>query len=319
MNDLSHYLRQVAQKYPAAWKQYDNFYNDKAEMGGWPDWRFVPVAAAYAIVSATHPASLPLHVGDIGELHTLAAWRLTQGVYQFAPEVFEALRETDMPGPIPTEVLLRLPQWGVYLDFEERVDRFAGAFAALESDANNKSRELRLLLDAGEDLMPITLILAPDASIEDALELTLRSGLEKWARHFEEPPAPDGEIKELVTEYQKFAPVVRLCLSLLLYLCVDAPDVSGREEPDSKPGKPTPTKTRHGVRFFPPDQPRVWRVGEAAAVALRRDVVASRTDSSGRTVRPHIRRAHWHGYWSGTTDQRRFSIRWQPPLVIKGE
>ena len=32
--------------------------------------------------------------------------------------------------------------------------------------------------------------------------------------------------------------------------------------------------------------------------------------------RPHVRRAHWHGFWSGPreSDARKLSLKWLPPI-----
>lgn len=35
--------------------------------------------------------------------------------------------------------------------------------------------------------------------------------------------------------------------------------------------------------------------------------------------RPHVRRAHWHGFWSGprkSEKQRTFSVQWLPPIAV---
>jgi hypothetical protein len=37
--------------YPNAWKQVDEFRADRKGLGNWPDWCFLPLAGAFAIVS----------------------------------------------------------------------------------------------------------------------------------------------------------------------------------------------------------------------------------------------------------------------------
>jgi hypothetical protein len=40
--------------------------------------------------------------------------------------------------------------------------------------------------------------------------------------------------------------------------------------------------------------------------------------SSGNSPRTHIRRAHWHGYWTGSSEQKRFKYNWLSPIVVRG-
>src|SRR5690606_8718894 len=42
---------------------------------------------------------------------TLAAWRMTQGIYRIDPALYDALITTDLAGDIPANVLMRLPEW----------------------------------------------------------------------------------------------------------------------------------------------------------------------------------------------------------------
>ncbi|MGC6378155.1 hypothetical protein ACNO7L_10190 [Bisgaard Taxon 45] len=42
-------------------------------------------------------------------------------------------------------------------------------------------------------------------------------------------------------------------------------------------------------------------------------------NGSHKTRRPHIRRAHWHGYWTGKRDEpenRKFDLKWLPPFAV---
>lgn len=48
------------------------------------------------------------HVGVIG---ALAAWRVTQGIYRFAPTAFNALWATPVTCDTPTKVLYHLPEY----------------------------------------------------------------------------------------------------------------------------------------------------------------------------------------------------------------
>lgn len=51
--------------------------------------------------------------------------------------------------------------------------------------------------------------------------------------------------------------------------------------------------------------------------ALRRAYHASETGQThGGTVRPHIRRAHWHSFWVGSGDDKKINVKWLPPIAV---
>jgi len=86
-----------------------------------------------------------------------------------------------------------------------------------------------------------------------------------------------------------------------------------------RPQRPKPTRTKQGWRLFPPSDPTIWHIGEQAGKQIRAAAADTSTQGSGRNVHAHIRRAHWHGYWTGPHDgQRRFRYNWLSPMLIGG-
>ena len=131
----------------------------------------------------------------------------------------------------------------------------------------------------------------------------------------------DGDLN---AELQKVCPL----LSLLLYLCAEEPDISGHI-PGTYPQYPRPKKTKKGLKLFPPDKPCIWNVGQEQGKKLREAIekASERDPGSGVITRkPHIRKAHWHGYWKGSRkpnpdmssekQERQFFYKWIPPLII---
>lgn len=159
-------LDRFSRLYPEAWKQVDEFRASKKELGDWPDWCFLPLAAAYAIVTRGKHLQSVDQAQHVGILGALSAWRVTQGIYRFDPTTFDAIWKTPVSGDIPTEVLFHLPEWCVYIPTPDRTwqgSTLHGFFAHLEHDMNDRRTELRLVLDvtgaAGDELivMPIHL------------------------------------------------------------------------------------------------------------------------------------------------------------------
>jgi hypothetical protein len=91
-----------------------------------------------------------------GVMQALTAWRLSQSIYRFEPSIYEEVASTPLDSELPADLLLRLPEWCVYIEAREpNVPDLHGFWATLESDANDGSRELRLVLDTDARPMPL--------------------------------------------------------------------------------------------------------------------------------------------------------------------
>jgi hypothetical protein len=306
-------LTAIGRRYLHAWKVCDEFRAGKgSDLPDWPDWCFLPLPAMYPIVSDGRDVDLPEHQAlDVYRLAALSAWRMTQGVYRFDPAVFDAVRDTPVSGDLPHEVLFRLPEWAVYVETPGLLyggESLHGFFAHLDFALDTATAELRLLLDGEGALDPLGLPLGP-WPLAESIARTLASSGTEAARA---APASAGAGLRAVVE-----PLV----SLLLYLCSQAAEIG---DGSRRPGNPQPKRTKRGTRMFQAEKPTAWDVGVRLGAALRRAYQAEQTRSPSEGTRPgpkpHIRRAHWHGFWSGPLEgQRRFGLRWLPPTAVNVE
>jgi hypothetical protein len=348
---ISH-LAGAARRYPKAWRHYDRFRAGREELGGWPDWCFAPLSASYAIVTEQHgivdrPERLP-HLSpdplygkdfawgvlDVSKLGGLGAWRVTQGVYRIDPEVLDAVVKTPPSGTVPVDVLLRLPQWCVYVSVPEgypvellsikgeppRTAR--GFFAHLEHDAHDGRVELRLLHDVEEDgpwfgLCPEILHLIPGATVRECSEAAVEQGLRQIGARIPVGDRMDQFKRALLDGRLESLGFV---MNLLLYLCSRTAEYRpGGERGFTTPSNPSPKKTKEGWRLFAPDRPRTWYVGERIGRQIRDGYeLVRRHDAVERSgPRPHVRGAHWHGFWTGPRiGPRSFDLRWLPPIPV---
>ena len=302
--------------YPQAWILVDKFRAQRGQGGlpDWPSWCFLPLSAFYAIVSADAGVEQlpPQLVTDVARLGALGTWRVSQGIYRFDPTVYLAIRDTPLKGDLPSEIFYRLPEWCVYIETPDVMTpwgRQYGAFVHLEWDANTGRTELRLVLDTDDELLPMILHLG-DWSVSEALE---RMGAEAaYQAHLAgyERVTPNRSV--LVDMHTSVDPIV----SLTLYLCSQ-----NAEYARDKPQHPKPKKTKKGWRMFPPDKPKTWEVAVRLGFAIRRYYQAEQTTTAGTRAgpRPHIRRAHWHSYWTGPRDDtrsRKLIVKWMPPIPV---
>lgn len=305
-------LNELTKRYPAAWSMYETFLNGRQELGDWPEWCYVPVAAAYAIVSGVEPQVRLDKIGDVACLAAVASWRLTQGIYRFDPTLYDALISTPLNGDLPCSLLHRLPEWGLYIEtpgFQYRGREVHGFFAHLESDARTKHEELRLVLDM--DGLPelIPLHLGP-GSLDDAIA----RAADYTARNLNLPK------QDVLNAWEPLPAAATHLVSLLLYLCIDEPEISGNGT--MRPRYPVPKKTKRGQRLFAAEKAMKWDVGVRMGAALRQAqaqaAAAARTGDTQNdraSPRAHIRRAHWHTYHAGV-GRKEARLRWLPPIPV---
>ena len=295
----------IAKVYPQAWLQIDEFRAERGhDLPMWADWCFIPLAAAYSIVCSQHSMDrLNVQaVGDVATLTALGTWRVTQGIYRFDPAVYDPVRNTPLNKDLPCDVLYYLPEWCIYIETPDMMldgARIYGVYAHLEQDQNDGRHELRLLLDTDNRLIAVPLHIG-------AWSLT-----EALRRAYGEAVKYDVD-GVLDTSYiEPLAKVVAQIMSLIIYICTQASEIDGT------PHNPTPKKVRGQWRLFPAEKPRTWNVGVRMGAALRRAYHASETGQAhGGTVRPHIRRAHWHSYWMGSGDDKKTEVKWLPPIAV---
>lgn len=302
-------LRAYGARYPHAWRQIDEWRLARGHsVPAWPDWCYVPIAATLALTETGTGgvADRLRRVHDAEVLAALAAWRMGQGIYRWHPDLAAAVIDTPMDGAIPTALLYRLPEWGIYHDLPPGLLTIlqrpvAGIFVHLEWDANTSQTELRLVFHGAPDFLFPVPLLVEAGTIAEALAALRASALRQAVG-----PLPPMD-----------APLVAAiggAVGLTLYLAADDADIVGTEPP----GNPAPVATRRGLRVFPRDRGRTWDVGWRIGAALAGP--AHPTADHGGThlsPRPHVRRAHWHTYWVGPrTGPRTRQLRWLHPVLV---
>jgi hypothetical protein len=316
MKTPNEFLALYSRKYKNVWRLADAVREKRGSaFPDWPPWCFLPITAWTSLLGVRprdYSKENFLRGADALNLAALGAWRYTQDIYTFHPKVLEALLRTKLPGNIPVNVLLRMPQWCMYIDLSEYTNvkktlqeneasqQLHGFFVFLEY---HNIPELRFLLNmtnpeqnAFLDIGPI--VLMGDWSVKEALQ--------KWELGVSQETNSDHSL--LFTDEASIKLAMAL-VSITLYLCSDEPDIAGREA-GTLPQYPIPKKTKRGLRLFPPPKPSIWKVGATIGEKMLR---AERAHKEQRrqagevepvTRRAHIRNAHWHSYWIGPKKPR---------------
>ena len=275
-------------------------------------------------------------------LSVFGAWRNTLGIYEINDNLFDTLVNTNIPDDTPCEIFDRLPEWCVYVAFPDnqaipinfKDDDYLnhqcfiyGFWVLADMQAvykNNHELQVKVLnfhlnIESSIDnvfnnMQPLQLLL------EDGL--TIKQSMEKHARMIHESFAPDKDI--LITQQQSRADyqLINKLLSILLMICPEEPDISniqGEPIPKIDLSKPKYTANKRTGTFIPPSKPFLYEIGRRMGGEIKQanDKLASakRTSTSRR---PHIRSAHYHGYWMGTGQDKHYTLKWIAPIFVNG-
>lgn len=261
----------------------------------------------------------------------LTAWSYTKNVFAYDDALLDALIGTELSGDIPVDALKRLPEWCVYVGFPQARDlpgSLAGClgFFAFRDCVAPDREELMIIpvLASGEtELFQLPLVkdrncLEALHSIDDPLN-DPDSAIDPEWKQLAQGMARKIESMDL---YRQVASALQPFLSILLYLCSDAPEIDLDRQPGQsyRPYSPQFVKTKGGLKLFQADKVRIMGVGTKIGKQLREAVAHEGHAGSHASKRTHVRRGHWHGFWKGPrkTDSREFIYRWIPPLVVNG-
>lgn len=316
---------QEGKSFPGIWEFVDALRQKGRDL--WPESVFMPSCMLmWAIEDGIIPAPRVPHRANYGltgdaegrnklewcrSIAMLAAWRTTQGVYRIDPALEQHLCATPVAGSFPAAVLQRLPEWAVYVPFS----LFPGArgfLAMLDCRETRLPEPDGLMLWFIEEDGVIAQTWVPLAGTAENFVQKLMGWMGDWHRDGMRPPPPDMERK------------LHSALNLLFYLCSEGCELRERTTGAERAERPAPKTTKGKERFFPPKQIREWDVGWRIGPALRTaDEDLERQEAAAgdqQRPRPHVRRAHWHHYWTGrrTADQpgERLVLKWVPPALV---
>jgi hypothetical protein len=301
---------------PNIWRRVDELRAAYSRgSAGWPSCCFLP-GGALADLAQEFPAIAK----RISLFEGLAAWRPSQGMYIFDRVLADELSRTAADEPIPGDVLLQMPEWCIYIMAAEgslATWGLHGFFAFLSYLETKREVALRFLLDMDDDRLLATLPvpLSPGS---------VQASVERAATEAGRALATAGKSKECDElsniDLGQFSRALAPLVSLVLYICSANADIVDSTRRHSSPSRPASTKTRKGPRIFPPEEVVLLEVGFRVGAAIRRGRGQMEKAALERSeVRPHLRRAHWHSFWTGSRSEpssRTLRIKWLHPILV---
>ena len=308
-------LRRVENNFPSIWSAADNL-QQQFSTGRHLEGSVFSLAEGQLLSQKLQRGDGP-HFNP-ALLGALVAWRPTKGIFRFHPELYESLIDTDIAGDVPSDVLLRMPGWAVFIEtpVSEKLPFHLHGFWAYLSRLG-KQNELILVglwrddkttqeadIDPQWEILLYNLPLG-NHPVSDLTEMMFqRSALETGNSH-----AMSDDVRAIQEH------MVSCMLSLLLYLCSEQPDIE-----NWAPKQPVFKYLGNKRRWLASKDFHEWdvglRLGTALTLARSQAERGDPNAETGASVRPHVRRAHWHSFWVGKRGEQTISLRWLPPVPV---
>jgi len=276
------------------------------------------MAATYAILTGgASMGDAPAIMAKIGpaalsDLTAALLWTQTKTVYKYDTDFAQEIAESPLAGDIPAEILYRLPFYCVYIDTPIKVygEEARGFFAWMEWDANNKMPELRLLYVMPDGYTASVPVVLTGGGIGASAQALTESAL-KRSLGVKDMNISGSLVSDTATKDE-----IAAAINLVLYVCSEGADI-----------RPV-SRQRAAPSGQIPKQCAAWDVGIRIGATLRKSqaqAVASAPQSETKqpretpstSPRPHIRRAHWHHFWTGPRDgERKLVLKWVHPTLV---
>ena len=271
-------------------------------------------------------------------------WRYSKGIYNFDDDVLKSVYLASLPVHIKGNIFTRLPEYCIYAKTPGMTDwngnPMQGFFAMTEKVPVDE--ELAEFINGHyedqEDLEPLetdsNLYLLIDGGSTDESS-DGRTNIVKMPIDFETleeclelieliEPRPDEReptTEELIEWAVPF-------LSQLLYLCSEEPEIENSRDRELKPETEDVKKTKKGLRLYVPSRINEWLCGWRTGSFIKRQKVLenaenelNRVNETTKSVRGHLRRAHWHTFYAGkrTAAKREIRVKWLQMIKVNFE
>jgi hypothetical protein len=249
-------------------------------------------------------------------LHAIENWKKShQTIYLVDNDLINAILETDLPEDVPIDVFERLPHESPAFVLTEpiRTDYDGVLFdeGVFIVTRPFKDSGLGILwigngVDHAEIVTHTQSIYSQDGKTVSLKDLLLN--------HRDKVSSGRGDTLRDLQVKEDYMSVIDKLYSVaamaILYACSNEPDMEMMEPPEL---------VKRGAKSLGKTEVQFWDIGLRIGNALRGASFAHRGSDgdSDRRVAPHIRKAHWHRFWTGPKDgDRKLVVKWLPPITV---
>lgn len=332
-------LRNIRHQWPDIFEYMDKVATDESFKTDWDhSLTYAPMASVIAYVQnkltekgldPNHP-DIDTHMSAV--LATaLGGWRISKTIYDFDPDLSEELYlQSSAEKNIISTSALRLPYWSIYIrpnrqdtSGKKKIDGFFVHFDCYRYHRNDKEKKELRFIPLDKNGNPLFLLYL---NITDE-DKTIDECIQKTADELDQDtPVPeekkiDIHSRTLGSVLYNLRDNIARWISLVLYLSASNAEI--------RQNTSAPFKRTKKVRDIPREI-ELLDVGQDAGIRIRTlkkeaashpsDSDNPREEKSHKSPAMHIRRAHWHTYYTGSRkiekEKRKTIVHWIEPVIV---
>ena len=298
-NTIEDTVHSVKKKHPEIFREYCS----------------VPISASFTILTDIYKQKTESAALLAAEIAALTMWRKNKIVYDIDDTMSEILFEQavflDDTKKIPSAIIKNeMPYECLFVRTGGFGNDILGFLFWLEFDVEFKKTEIRVQL-VNKNLnesYPFVIDIVDDGTIGDCVEAT---------KKFSNKNKSLGKLfyeKTNDSDYKRNTEIVLKALQIVLYIISINSDVE--ENPEQK----IIYRQHSGI---PKDKFREIKkldVGVNVGRTIRKNnsekIIYYGESKNTQHKRSHVRRGHWHHYWTGTADAKKLVLKWTAPMTI---
>ena len=228
-------------------------------------------------------------------------WRKNKTIYDFSPSFLTELEKTE-DAPVYTSILKKLPFTDYIMTIPSSTQKYNAMFVHIEFDGTDT-----LFL-----VCPFEASKTPEHSSYCQCSIWCKDGknvIETFKETYGEKTA----------NYERF---LKLAIAASYYLASKNAEINKIQIPKDKRPAIITNRTKRPKRV----NINSFAVGYKTGKRFETQVAYSNSQTnstkaeciiSGKNKRPHVRRAHWHHYWTGE-GRKNLEVRWIEPVFVLG-
>lgn len=236
----------------------------------------------------------------------IADWLVNKQVFEFSDELLQALIDTDA-SDLSSQMLEHLPFNTFCIDLSEN---------SLKSLNKKVGLLLISIIPFGDVTKIYTVQVDKNGNVLNMVGMNVS---DEPPEGFEEKSVIKGcSIEKNIPDTKNI--MLEVIISILMYLSSDKPDI--RENEISKKRYRKPSSSKHIKNK--PREIQKWDVGYRYAASIKKyrqqnnSSLSVNENSNSGSKKPHIRKAHWHHYWTGArgSANRKLVLRWIDSCLV---
>lgn len=259
---------------------------------------------------------------------SMSAFNVSPIIYQIDKDYADEIKTIPLSTPVTT--FSKIPHIALYIDFP--IFNYQGFLVVKSKVAGIDGLKITFWMDNPDTetvkevpvISPLGIFIPTQESVGSRYKISTVEDVLSNFQVLKDQAAVRREIQgatPLEKNEDVSVDIAQKLMSILLWLCVEEPDISdfsGKYLDTMQLSRNYYKSNNKGV-LLSPNTAIVRVIGRRLGGEIRKfkeQIECFDAKPSNRTVRPHIRSGHWHGYWVGSGEDKTYTLKWLNSMLV---